>query len=428
MTSYRFVPVALFLAPFLSAAPATAQYCGDYICDYGEESCLTDCGNSHCGDYICSPELGEDRYSCTTDCVCGDGVCSYGEDSNYCPGDCPPPPACIADTCTSCSRSSGDADGDFIPDDLEYDLAHAFFPAVIMKDVSTDLQEAYLYRGKAIPYTVQPYTVQGICNELLKCLEIRYGLAYRYDHGDSIASGHSGDSEFYAVLVMRTQPWSYALGYVGHWQMVRDFTAAHWGENWGVDSSVYGGYGYCPPVCAAWNNDEDGCQQHAATCGWYPGTCYGGTSADYQPCSSFSDEGSCYFAGGNCTWMKSRCFDREPVRCYLSQPLSTYTTLYASEKKHALYHSDPECDAGGFVWPWGEGEDECPNTNLKSLRDYKDGLLQNVGNLDYRPWDTTIQHPDWCNQYDVWSNKYFGDTTTPYYKHFTVPLKWGLVQ
>lgn len=433
MSKHRLAFLVVVLVS-LTAIPAAAQwcesvncgYCGDHICDYGEEWCTDDCPSPQCNyDGFCDPGLNEDRYTCEADCRCNDGMCSAGEDWNYCPEDCPPPQVCTPDTCTSCNRSSGYADDDFIPDELEYDLAHAFFPAVIMKDVWSDLQEAYLYRGKAIPYTVRGYTVEGICNEVLKCLEIRYGLAYHYDYGDSVYPGHLGDSEFYAVLVRRTVPWSWAYNDVGSWKMVRDFTAAHWGEP-PADSSVYGGYGYCPPACEAWHNDGQACQQYPGVCSWYPGTCYGGVSANYQPCDNFWDEGSCYFAGGSCRWMNSHCSSHNPVRCYSSQPKATYVELFASEKKHALYHSDPECDAGGFFWPWGEGEDECPNTNLKSLRDYKEGLLQNVGSVTSRPWDTTIQHPDWCGDYDVWGKQEFG-TSTPYYEHFTTPLTWGLV-
>lgn len=435
MNDLRILMLALITPLFLAAqaagqscAGAGCGYCGDYICDYGEEWCLTDCGSSYCGDYICSPELGEDPYTCTQDCVCGDGVCSSNaESSASCPGDCPPPPTCTADTCSSCLRPTYGINNDYdgIPDQLEHDLAHAFFPAVMIKDVGSDLQEAYLYRGKAIPFTVEALAAQGICNEAYKCLEIRYGMAYRYDHGDSIYSGHLGDSEFYAVLVMRTQPWSTAVGSAASWQMVRDFTAAHWGSP--VDSSVYGGYGHCLPNCSAWNYDEVVCRQQAA-CSFYPGQCYGGMSANYEPCSSFSDEGSCYFSGGSCRWMQSQCFQSEPVSCYSSQPSASHTTLYAAEKKHALYHSDSECDHGGFVWPWGEGEDECPNTNLHSLRNYKGELLQNVGNRYYPAADSTIQHPDWCSLYNVWGGQYFGATTTPYYNHFTTTLRWGLLQ
>jgi len=76
---YKLVLAVLFLL-LVSATGVKAQNCGDYICDYGEEWCITDCGgSSYCGDSICSPELGEDRYTCTTDCVCGDGICSTGE-------------------------------------------------------------------------------------------------------------------------------------------------------------------------------------------------------------------------------------------------------------------------------------------------------------------------------------------------------------
>lgn len=43
-------------------------YCGDGICNGGEDlySCPGDCG--YCGDGYCSPERGEDGYSCSMDC------------------------------------------------------------------------------------------------------------------------------------------------------------------------------------------------------------------------------------------------------------------------------------------------------------------------------------------------------------------------
>lgn len=406
---------------FLSAGPVQGQYCGDGICNFGE-NCPTDCGGGgSCGDYICSPELGENAYSCVRDCVCGDGICSSGEDSSRCSADCGAPPTCVTDTCSSCSQPIfGDYDSDSVPDRLEYDLAHKFFPNILLQTFANDLNQTYLYNGKAIPYTVTQGPVSGICNESFKCLEIRYGTAYYNDIG---SLGHSGDSEFYAALVMRTTSWSSAQGDADQWQLVRDFTAAHWSSFW-AESSRYGAYGSCSPNCHAWDNDQQGCFDHGLEgrgCGWVPGQCYGGVDANYSPCSWYGDEGSCYFAGGSCRWMRSQCFPNAAV-CDQTAPLSAPPTLWASTGKHGLYHSTWECDNGGF-----NGYDSCgtqyPPYNMRS---YKGLLLQNIGqNAQHSYFDTTIQYVDNCSLYDVWGGVGFGGATD-YRKHFTTSLGWPI--
>jgi hypothetical protein len=429
--SHGIALATLFIVSLFFTAPATAQYCeavgcgycGDGVCSYGEEWCTADCsGGAYCGDYICSPELGEDRYSCTTDCVCGDGVCSYGEDSNYCPGDCPPPPACVADTCTSCGQPAfGDYDGDAVPDKLEYDLAHKFFPNIMLQTYNDDLAQTYLYNGKAIPYTVHAGPVSGLCNETFKCLEIRFGTAYFNDIG---AAGHNGDSEFYAALVMRTTSWSSAQLDADQWQIFRDFTAAHW-TSFFAESSRYGAYGYCSPNCHAWDNDQNACFSHGSEgsgCGWMSGQCLGSMNANYtMPCSWYEDEGSCYFAGGSCHWMRSQCIPNAIV-CDQSSPLSSPPTLYASKGKHGLYHNTFECDNGGF-----NGYDNCdvwpPPYNMRS---YTDALLQNIGEVgSHGGFDAIIQGPDNCYLNNVWDADGFGGST-PYKKHFTYSFGWPL--
>jgi hypothetical protein len=354
---------------------------------------------------------------CPDDCAyCGDGICSSGE--SWCTSDCPS--SCVVDTCATCSRPDATVNDDLdgIPDRLEYDLAHAFFPAMMLKDVESDLQQSYLYQGKAIPFMVQALSPTGICNEFDKCLEIRYGLAYFKDYGDSFFSGHLGDSEFYAVVVMRTQSWDVAQSSAGYWQMVRDFTAAHWGTP--ADTSVYGAYSTCAPNCAAWSYSQYECSQRPL-CTWVPGWCFGGTGANEESCANLRDGNSCSAAGGSCFWSAPYCAPR--TTCYSSYPSASYVTLYASEKKHALYHTDAECDRGGF-----EGADECPNTNLYSLRAFKDGRLQNVGNGFILTPDTYIQHPNKCALYDVWGNQPFGSSeSTPYRQHFLASLNWSLI-
>lgn len=418
----------LFLLTTLTALcispSASAQYyCGDGYCDFGE-NCPYDCGNSNCGDSICTPEFGEDRYTCTQDCVCGDGLCSNGETSSSCSADCGPPPTCTPDTCSTCSQPAfGDYDSDAVPDRLEYDLAHKFFPSILLQTFSDDLNQTYLYRNKAIPYTVTSGPVTGICNESYKCLEIRYGTAYFNDIG---AEGHAGDSELYAALVMRTTSWSGAQGDADQWQLIRDFTAAHWKAGWGSDSSRLGAYGHCSPNCRAWDDDETSCHAHAFDgegCSWMFGWCTGGVGANYQPCSMYGDEGSCYFAGGSCRWIDSRCSPNAIV-CDTSSPRATPPILYASKGKHGLYHSKWECDNGGFM-----GYDQCPSSSPPyDMRSYKGQLLQNVGQISsYASFDITIQYPDNCYPYDVWGGGKFGSPKTSSYRdHFTHTFNWSL--
>jgi hypothetical protein len=399
---------------FLFNTTASAQYCGDFICSPGEEWCTTDC--SHCGDYLCTPELGENRYTCAQDCVCGDGICSYGEDSNYCPGDCPPPPTCTPDTCTSCGQPAfgSDADHDNVPDSLEYDLAHRFFPTIFLQGADYDINVSYLHRGLSIPYTVQPY-VGAMCDEDRECLEIRYGIAYTYDFGDNqwwiratVDPPHRGDSEFYAVLLQRTASWAIAGSDSTAWQLIRDFTAAHWGTT--TDSSRMVSYGYCPPQCAGFA--EAGCLSHSQ-CRWFAGFCTG----SYYDCGYYWEQEPCQFSG--CRWLPPGCFDNGEVHCYSTTPRTSRNVLYASERKHGLYHSDAECDSGAW------SADECPS-NIYDMRNDKEGKLQNVGSYqDHAAFDTSIQSPDLCTLYQVWDGAKFGEST-PYRQHFTTAMNWNL--
>lgn len=100
--------------------------------------------------------------------------------------------------------------------------------------------------------------------------------------------------------------------------------------------------------------------------------------------------------------------------------MDTTQTLYCAESKHALYHSDDECDGGGV-----SGSDDCPN-NEYNLRDWKEGLLENVGNWDsHAAFDTTILGPSHCGHYDVWGGAPFGEASS-YLQHFTATLNWAL--
>ncbi|HEY3053388.1 MAG TPA: hypothetical protein VGK04_08370 [Thermoanaerobaculia bacterium] len=398
---------------FTITFPAAAQFCGDQICQAGE-NCPSDCGNDFCGDGICSPELGENEFSCYTDCrpYCGDGVCNGGESSTTCPGDCPPPPTCPSTTCPDCARpSANDSDGDGLPDSLEYDLAHHFFPAILLQRTDEDLFSSYACVERSLPYRARPINA-GVCDEDRECIEIRYGIPYRRDYGDQGFPGHLGDSEFYAIVLMRNTSWDTASSNVSSWQMIRDFCAAHWGDFY-TDSSRMAAFGFCATGCGAYNDDASGCRSRPE-CGFTPGICSGSSSGLY-PCSSYSDEGGCYFAG--CTWRASSC--DAVAGCLSATPVSTYQTRYASEKKHALYHSDYLCDSGNW------GFDECPY-NQYNMRDHKEGKLQNIGeDGQLGVFSRWIRHPDGTRDYDVWGTEKFGEST-PYRQHFTAGFFWGL--
>ena len=188
----------------------------------------------------------------------------------------------------------------------------------------------------------------------------------------------------------RTTAWSAASGYSGYWQMIRDFTAAHWNDT--GDSSRYGAYGGCPPYCHNWDNSQSSCQANSNHCQWFGGLCSGAPSNGYYPCSSYWDEGSCYFAG--CSWYDSECFQgRLHSGCYSSSPYTTYRKTYASEGKHGLYHTDSECEGGGLF-----GADACPaDDDEYNMRNDKYGKLQNVGSFaQHANFDTYIQHPNGC--------------------------------
>jgi hypothetical protein len=329
--------------------------------------------------------------------------------------------SCSIDICTTCDRPADWVDNDYdgVPDSLEYDLAHRFFPIIWLQGYDYDLAVAYLYLGHTIPYSVQPYT-GGICDQDRECLELRYGIDYTYDFGDNewyirhtVDAPHGGDSEFYAVLVQRTAPWVTASADSSSWQLIRDFTSAHWGTT--TDSSRMVSYGYCPPECTFFNNQST-CTTHSQ-CGWFQGFCSGASSQPGVSCGEQWDQESCQFSG--CRWLPPSCYNRGDVHCYSNSPLTTYNTLFSSERKHGLYHSDSECDSGAW------SADECPS-NAYDLRWYKDGKLQNVGSSgNHGAFDTVMQAPDMCGLYQFWDDPQFGEST-PYKQHFTTAMNWNL--
>lgn len=351
--------------------------------------------------------------------VCGNGICNTtttpAENATNCPADCGSGPNdCPIDLCEkgSCSEPTTGIDSDYdgLSDRLEFHLAHKFFPATLLQWHDEDRRESYLFQHRATPYTLQPYYQTGTeCTGDLACVEIRYGITFFYDHGDMWLLDlyeHQGDSETYAVLLRRI-PWS-DPSEPKSWEMIRDFTSAHWGEK-NSDSSVTGAYS-CPEPCEKFNNDSAACNARS-TCR-STGFCSG-----WGSCGGFTNEKDCRALA--CTWTSS-CVKKFPWECYRDEPLDAEATIFCAESKHALYHTDDECDGGGF---WNS--DDCPN-NQYDMREWKEGLLQNVGNAGYHADnDTTILHPSHCGSYDVWGSAKFGEAA-PYLEHFTAPIKWGL--
>jgi hypothetical protein len=353
--------------------------------------------------------------------VCGDGICNANAvppETLYCEADCgpipdPEPPPCVIDTCDngSCSEPPAgvDLDGDSVPDLLENQLAHKFFPAALLQWEDVDRDASYLFNQRSTPYTLQPY-VSGIgtlCDAPLECLEIRWGITFFFDHGDVFDGGHLGDSEMYAALLRRNQFWDGSPTDPVAWEMIRDFTSAHWGAF--SDSSKVGSYGYCPLPCGLYARNPQACNSRS-TC-VASGQCQG-----HSACVNFTTKSECTPRG--CTWVPF-CTKSYGWKCYGDLPLTDRATIFCAERKHALYHTDGECDGGAF---W---KDECPNNEI-DLSTQKEGLLQNVGNpSSHDGFDTTIQFPTHCGFYDVWSGAKFGESSS-YLQHFTAPLRWAL--
>lgn len=237
-------------------------------------------------------------------------------------------------TALAAGRLAGtDDDGDGVPDRLEYDLAHRFFPSVLLQWHGEDRSESYLYNDRSAPYTLRPYmsSVGSLCNASFECLEIRWGIPFFYDHGDTFLdiSEHVGDSEMYAALLRRKTTWSRAQTDPAAWEMIRDYTSAHSG-GW------VGSYG-CQP-CSV-HGDPIACSARPVC--FATGYCIG-----HSICGSTTTQLECVSRG--CTWTPD-CFPRSAWSCYSNTPLDANTTIYCAKSKHALYHSDGECDSGAFL-------------------------------------------------------------------------------
>ena len=150
------------------------------------------------------------------------------------------------DKCTNClaPKENIDLDKDSIPDLLEYNLAHKFYPKVMLYGKKYDLEQAYLYKNYASPFIVREIK-GGQCKENKQCLELRLGVTFLYDAGDDkdYANwlGHIGDLEMYTAVVKRNDNWEHSKNDVNKWQIVRDFSSAHWRKK-GFDASVMKSY------------------------------------------------------------------------------------------------------------------------------------------------------------------------------------------
>lgn len=330
---------------------------------------------------------------------CGNGVCEPTETTVSCPDDCCPP----QDQCPHCDVTAYDADVDGVPDQLEFDLAYAFFPHIKLQHQVADLDQSYAYLGLPLPFSVQPWTDDGVCTEPFACLELRFGTPYVNDCGDNASSScdgtgnHPGDSEFYAALVHRGPDWSEAQNDAADWFLLRDFTAAHWGSGavlgYSAESSRFAGYGMCVQ-CFLYSGWATGC----------------------------ADDPACTVITPVCVPIENEYSER-PYRCYSTVLGASERVLYSSEGKHALYHSDSECDAGGVDVGTG-GADECPS-NAFDMKDHIAGLLQNVGDLaNGRPLGATIPAPELDGTcHDITIDHPFGEATS-YNTHFTHTFDW----
>jgi hypothetical protein len=392
--------------PLCSEVCSCATSCATECCTNATETGI----RTTCGARASSPCPGK------LACTCGNGVCDGTETSANCEKDCPEcatggtdPNGC-GYSCTK-PAAGEDRDADLVPDQLEYLLAHKFFPNMLASWEVADRSQFYANDPTTIPYSARllgQFTTVGPCAAAKNlCIQITYGMAYHRDCGDDPdptacngLGGHLGDSEFYIAVVKRTTAWETAKTRPSAWQLIVDFTSAHFGTDspfplCGSDSSIMGRYGGIPKSCFSM---------------------YG-----YDP-SLCNMDGDCQMNYMSTPHCENRC---SPPWAVGSAPLSTRTTLYVSEGKHANYHSLTACENGAFC-----GLDSCPNHNINLRNGKKCHTLQNVGNSANDGFKHVIHRPGTTrNDYDIWNNSkdnLFG-SASPYYGPFTMPL-WICMQ
>jgi hypothetical protein len=375
----------------LESAEQAISGCPDPLCS-SVCSCATSCTTSCCttstGTRTTCGALSTAKCVGKVACTCGNGVCDGSETTANCEKDCPEchnagtdPNGCGY----SCSRpgSTDDRDVDGVPDQLEYLLAHKFFPNLWARWDISDKQQFYANapQTSTVPYSVRFQKIvpkTGPCSTASNmCIEIVYGMAYHRDCGDNPNNGcsginnHLGDSEFYILLLKRTVAWDTAKTRPSSWQLIGDFTSAHFGTS--TDSSSVARYGVALKSCfGLYGYDANRCM------------------ADLECRMNFMSTPHC----------EDACFSISAS----GTPLSSRATIYASEGKHAMYHSLAACDAGGFG-----GADFCQaNINLRGGKTCYN--LQNVGNKGTdSAFKRFIRTPASSSDgYDVWGGAKFG--------------------
>jgi hypothetical protein len=153
-------------------------------------------------------------------------------------------------------------------------------------------------------------------------------------------------------------------------------------------------------------------------CSWIGGRCVA-TGSTAGTCLGWGQSDCLNIPG--CQWLQSQCSGA--ITCDSGAPSAGPQTYYASEGKHALYHTDSECDAG--VW-W---QDNC-GSNAYSARSYAvdRGLLQNVGeSWNHDRFDHWIAEPSRsCGENDVWDPNMMFGSSTAYAHHFNYQFGWIL--
>jgi hypothetical protein len=391
------------------------------VCNYPLCSSICTCAAS-CSQPCCVTTAGpqvscyNQIYNCSAKvaCTCGNGVCDGAENSKNCYKDCPEcvNPGTSATSCGySCNKPAAteDRDADGIPDQLEYLLAHKFFPDLKAVYPVSDQQQFYL-RGPSINSTV-PYSAHfpriafktGPCSASRDaCIEIIYGMAYHFDCGawpNNTCSGlnaHLGDSEFYIVVARRTTAWTTAKTRPVDWQLIGDFTSAHYLGDSGLcsaDSSAIVRYGIPGKDCrSVYGSDAARC-----TADWECRMNYMSTPHCENVCSSWPG----------------------------SALATSRATIYVSQGKHAMYHSVSSCESGACL-----NSDHCNANTGIDLRSGKTCFnLQNVGNSSANTaFRQVIRKPNTLSDtYNVWTEEAKFGAASPYKRPFGSVVGWCML-